>query len=402
MPKLLTVARYEFSRNLQRGSFLVLTFGVPLVGLLGVLFFRLTSSPLAAASTAAPIGYVDSGSLLHATPAPNGFVHFASVSEAQSALRRGVVADYVVIPSDYVETGMVALYSRQVSLGGQAPVQNAIRHFLTLGLLGSALPAGVSKRVATPPRYREFVVGSSGTTRTLTATGRRLLTGDLFTLLLAVAVFSAAQFLLQGVTEEKENRVIEVLLSSASAEQLMEGKILGLGALGLVQIAFWTASVRLLAPLTPGGTTALSAAGISSGTLALLILLFLLGYLFFAALLAAIGALASSMREGQQIAGLVATLSLIPIWFGGTLINQPAGSVARSLSYIPITAPAALMQRLPTGQVSSLELASAVLVLALFVVLMMLAATRIFRMGLLLYGKRPGARAILSALLQRQ
>lgn len=400
MQKLLTVARYEFARNAQRKSFLVLTFGVPLFGLIGVFLFRASSSPLAAGS-AASIGYVDSGHLLPTGDSPAGFISFATADDARLALQQGRIGHYVVIPSDYVTTGQIDLYSRQVSLGGEAPTEDAVRYFLSIGLAGKALPPQTAARLATPPAYTMFLVGSGGDVRSLAATGRRLVIGDLFSILLAVAVFSAAQFLLQGVSEEKENRVIEVLLSSASAEQLMEGKILGLGTLGLLQVAFWTGSVRLMAPLASGGLAALTAVAVSPGTLAVLLLLFLLGYLFFAALLAAIGAVASSMREGQQIAGLVATLSLIPIWFAGALINQPSGGVARVLSYIPFTAPTALMQRLPTGQVSGAELASAILVLAIFVALMMVAANRVFRMGLLLYGKRPGARAILGALLAK-
>ena len=398
MHKLLTVARYEFARNARRTSFLVLTFGVPLFGLIGVLVFRATSSPLAAGSATASIGYVDSGHLLPTEESQAGFIRFETADSARSALQQGRIGHYVVIPADYLKSGQVDLYSRQLSLGGEAPAEDAIQHFLAIGLAGKALPPQTAVRLATPPAYTIYLVSAGGDVRSLTTTGRRLVVGDLFSILLAVAVFSAAQFLLQGVTEEKENRVIEVLLSSASAEQLMEGKILGLGALGLLQVAFWTASVRFMAPLASGGLAALTAVAVSPGTLALLLLLFLLGYLFFAALLAAIGAVASSMREGQQIAGLVATLSLIPIWFAGALINQPSGGIARVLSYIPFTAPTALMQRIPTGQVSGAELASAILVLAIFVGLMMVAANRVFRMGLLLYGKRPGARAILAAL----
>lgn len=399
MRKLLTIAAYEFGRNARRASYLILTFSVPVVALVAVLLGR-SANPLSSAIgvQGAPIGYVDSASVLpFPRPAPD-FRRFPSETAARDAMVSGEIDHYVVVPPDYLRSGRVQLYNRAISLTGEGTTQEAAREFLARSLVGDSLPQATEHRAISAPNFTLFQVDAHGQIQSLQSAARQLLVGNIFSILLGIAIFSASQFLLQGVSEEKENRVMEVLLSSVSPEQLMNGKILGLGALGLAQVLVWTLTTQAMAPLAPSGLRAITDVSASPATLAPLILFFLLGYLFYASLMAAIGAMASSIREGQQIAGLLATLSFVPIWFAGTLVNAPEGRVALILSYLPVTAPTAIMERLPSGEVSVPELLGEAAVLAVFVVAMTVAATRIFRAGLLLYGQRLSPRSVLLAL----
>ena len=399
MKKLLVVARYEFSRNARRVSYLLLTFGVPAFTVVAALLLRGAAPSSASAGPSGAIGYVDAAGELGSSSHRSDFIRYADAESAEAALLHGTITHYVVVPADFLDTGRIDLYGREIALGGEGTTEAAVTQFVRQSLAGNRLPPQLETRVVQPPEYQLFRIDQQGRAQTLEAAARRLLAANLFTILLAVAIFSASQFLLQGVTEEKENRVIEVLVSSVSPEQLIEGKILGLGALGLLQVGFWASSARLLSPLVSTGVQDLTSIAVAPNLLALMVLLFLLGYLFFASLMAAIGAMASSMREGQQIAGILTTLTLVPVWFTGSLVNQPHSGLALFLTYFPFTAPTALMQRLPSGQVSTGELLLAIGVLLIFVALMTLAANRIFRAGLLLYGKRPTIGLIMSTLI---
>ncbi|GAH57167.1 unnamed protein product, partial [marine sediment metagenome] len=128
----------------------------------------------------------------------------------------------------------------------------------------------------------------------------------LFGFLLIMAIFSSSGYLLQGLGEEKENRIMEILLSSVSPRQLLTGKVLGLGAAGLVQVVIWLLSIVFLVQLastTIGGV--LSTLQIPGNLLVLGIVYFILGYLLFAVLMAGIGAIGATARESQQMSMLI-------------------------------------------------------------------------------------------------
>jgi ABC-2 type transport system permease protein len=199
--------------------------------------------------------------------------------------------------------------------------------------------------------------------------------------------------------EEKENRLIEVLLSSVSTRQLLFGKVLGLGAAGLVQVAVWLVSLPLLLALASsvfGGF--FSGIQIPANFIVLGLVYFLLGYALFAVLSAATGAVSPSAKEGQQLASIYTLLSVAPLWFSSTLILFPNSPVWVALSIFPITAPVVVMFRLGLTAIPAWQVAVSIAVMLLFTTGMLLVAVRIFRTYLLMYGKRPGLGVILRSL----
>ena len=157
-----------------------------------------------------------------------------------------------------------------------------------------------------------------------------------------MSIFITSGYLLQSVTEEKENRVVEIVLSSVPALPLMAGKILGLGAAGLTQVVIWVATALVALPLL---NQQLSLdVQISPLTLVLAVVYFALGYIAFGAIFAAIGALAPGSREAQQYAGFFGFLAVVPLIFSSVFLTDLQSPIVWILSLIPLTAPATMLQ----------------------------------------------------------
>jgi ABC-2 type transport system permease protein len=219
--------------------------------------------------------------------------------------------------------------------------------------------------------------------------------------LLYFAIFLYGQNVLRGVMEEKQTRVAEIVVSSVPATQLMAGKVIGVGAVGLTQLllsaggsyALYRARAPVLArlglPPIPWDLP-----HIPLGTALLLIAFFLLGYAFYAALFAAIGAMVSSEQEAQQVQLPVAMMLVASALFIQPVLMAPESALAVALSLIPVSAPIIMPLRLSLVPVPASEIALALVAIAVGTAAVTWLAARIYRTGLLLYGKRPTLREL--------
>ncbi len=191
-------------------------------------------------------------------------------------------------------------------------------------------------------------------------------------------------YMLQSVTKEKENRTAEVLLLSIRPRDLMLGKVLGLGAVALAQMAIWLGGG--LAVMSGGLAIASIAVGqaLQPSFILLAVVYFLLGYLLYASLLGAVGALAPTAREGAQFTFIIILPLLVPFYLNSAFTNDPNGALATVLSLIPFTAPTAMMARLSVVAVPAWQIALSLAGLAITTYLLVLLAARFFRADTLL------------------
>ncbi len=210
-----------------------------------------------------------------------------------------------------------------------------------------------------------------------------------FVLLLFLTIVTVSQALVTNTIEEKSNRVIEVLLSSVSPFQLMAGKIVGTCAVGLTLMAIWATA----------GLSGLALKGISvvSGAqLGLCLVFYLLGFLFFASFMVAIGSVCNTLKEAQNLLAPVMAILTLSFMFVFAVMKEPNGTLARVLSLVPLSSPFMMMLRIgSTPPPPPWEIAASVGILVLSVALVMRAAARVFRIGILMYGKPPSLRDLL-------
>jgi len=217
-----------------------------------------------------------------------------------------------------------------------------------------------------------------------------------FSVLLLISILMSAGALVQATGTEKENKVVEVLLSSARAEEILMGKLLGLGVAGALQVSVWFSMVGFAAL---GFASALVGLGVTPpwGGMLAAVLLFPLAYLFFGSLMLGTGSLGSNQREAQQWGMMWSLLAVVPLIFLERLLHDPHGTMARVLTWLPFSAPTAIVMRVTMDAegIAWWEILGAVLVLIASIWLAILLSARLFRVGMLLTGARPKLREIL-------
>ena len=224
-------------------------------------------------------------------------------------------------------------------------------------------------------------------------------TAYLMAILLFMAILLYGVNVMSSVLEEKTTRIIEVLVSSIRPFQLMLGKILGAGAVSFFQFVIWGVSARVLLSLRgpiaralgadPAQIQTMSLPHIPGATLAVFIAFFLGGFLLYSAMFAAVGAMSSNEQEARQAQQPVTYLLMISYLSILGLTNDPSSTFARTLSLVPFTTPIATPVRWTAGSMPMWELVTSLVILAVAIIGVTWIAARIYRVGILMTGKRP-------------
>ena len=222
----------------------------------------------------------------------------------------------------------------------------------------------------------------------------------LFSYLLAFLLYTMlviyGQQILRGVMEEKTSRVAEVVISSVSTDTLLAGKVLGVGAASLTQIVVW-AMTSMLVYRGRGvilarfgvGNVPIPIPHIGLGVAVLLLAFFVLGFTFYAALFAAMGSTVTNEQDVQQASMPVMLLLVASIVFIQPILLDPTSNLSKVMSWLPFSAPILMPLRMTIIQVSWTELAGTLVGLVAGCAVATLVASRIYRVGMLMYGKRP-------------
>ena len=294
---------------------------------------------------------------------------------------------------------MINRYALEKQPAAPTTTTTAIKNFLSSNLLAGKVPLTTVARIEAPLNLVTIRLTETGAIAPEQGGFGNLIIPGVFSLLLVFAIIFSSAYLLQGLSEEKENRLIEILLSSVSARQLLTGKILGIGAAGLAQVAVWVVSAPLLLNLASSSIGGfISTIQLPANFLVLGIVYFILGYLLFAVVSAGIGAISSNSREGQQLIGIFTLPLLIPLWFTSLLMLFPNNPIWVVLTIFPLTAPVEVMIRLGVSDIPAWELAASIAVLGLSIIGVLLLTIRVFRTYLLMYGKRPKLGEIIRSL----
>jgi ABC-2 type transport system permease protein len=393
MNKTLLILRHEFQHTARRRGFIVMTLIVPLIVLLLIGVSQLVSGIAKPTVAAATIGYVDElGGFQQYTSQGNiTMVRFDTPDDATEALVKGDIKEYFVIPADYISTGVIHRYTLEKQLAASPAITAAINNFLLNNLLAGKVPAATVARIEAPLNLVTTRLTETGAVAPEQGGYGNLIIPFVFGILLALSIIFSSTYLLQGLGEEKENRLIEILLSSVSPQQLLTGKVLGIGAAGLVQVAVWAISAPLLLNLASSSIGGfISTIQLPANFIVLAVIYFIFGYLLFAVISAAIGAISSGSREGQQLIGVFTIPLLIPLWFTSLLMLFPGNPVWVFFTIFPLSAPVEVIMRLGVSVIPAWQLIASIAVLVLSIVGILFLTIRIFRTYLLMYGKRPG------------
>jgi ABC-2 type transport system permease protein len=410
--KIWLVLRREYLFNFRRPSFLFTAFGVPAISLAAMfLIFQFTSNRESNLANYQRIGYIDEAGVVIAPvtdptadyygyqpvmspdltqpPADDQTAQETYYSDLQAYATQQVVDQqldaFFVIGAGYTLTGNIELYSeRNIPQALRTNIEDFMRFEVSAHAPGD-LPMPVSRLGDENFTLRDV---SSGKEISETALVGRILLPFIFVMIYFMATSTTAQFLMSGVVEEKENRLMEILATSLRPIEMLWGKLLGLGALALTQVMFWGVAGLLIAALNQDARDFVSGVTFKATDIALLVTLFVLNFMVFSAGMLGIGVAVTAEAESRQFAGIFTFLGVLPIMFLATFIANPNGPLPVFFMFFPLTAATGLMLRFAMTTLPTWQIALSVAIQVVAVIGAMWLAAKTFRLGMLMYGKR--------------
>jgi ABC-2 type transport system permease protein len=422
MRNILTIAQCEFIEMLKTKTFLISVLFAPLM-MGGIIFFveKLSQRP---AGPRAPItiGVTDlSGQLAediksrflgHNEKNPSRQIVFESIDvqddpnivqqRGKVNLRSGKLDTYVVIDNDIITgSGKVHFYTYKPKPSDTDiswTVENMINDVVVEQRCKvQNIPSKLLNEIRYVPTER-IEIGETSDQQRIQSKGdmvTRMMVPFFFMFMIYMGVMTIGQQILSSIIEEKNSRIIEILLSAVSPFELMAGKILGLTGIGLAVMALWTA--------TSYGTARWQglAVDISNMMFVYLVVYYILGFVFFGAIMAGIGSVCNTIKESQSLMTPMVMICIVPMISWVNLVQSPNGLLAQVLSYIPPLTPLVMILRLSaTSDVSVIEVIASITLLFISTLAAIWFAGRVFRTGILMYGKRPSLREVFRWLRQ--
>ncbi len=394
MSKIWLIFKHEYLHHVLNKRFLLAILGMPAVIVISALFGILA---VVIGTNHTPIGYVDqSGLIVEAAPPPEksfvepvvDVIRYPDETSARQALDEGKLQGYYIFPTDYLKTGIVQLVAPDpVASSAETELIRLITHNLLVGQ-----PEAVMERIQDGPLLE---IRSSDQKRQLS---QQNWIGIVLPLVAAVlfmiAVNASGGYLLQALVDEKENRTIEILLTSVSSDQLMIGKTLGNLSVGITPLLVWLLVGGIVVGFFINSLPAEFHGQYDWNMVWVLVLSFIPAFLMISALMAAVGATATEAREAQQVAGLFSLPIMLPLFVLPALMQNPDGMISVTLSLIPFTAPVALTTRISFSTVPAWQLILSISLIWLMAAGALWLAGRAFRLGMMRYGKKVSFREL--------
>ncbi len=222
--------------------------------------------------------------------------------------------------------------------------------------------------------------------------GQSFMLAYVFMMIIYVTVLMYGIYVMRGVLEEKSSHVIEVVISTVKPFELMLGKILGIGAVGLTQFLIW--SVLMAAISAPGAISAMGISGmelpaIPAQLLFFFVVYFVLGFLLYGTLYAGIGAAFDTEQEAQNFQGLITMFLVVPLVLMMQILNQPDGTLSVVLSLIPFFTPMLMFLRITLTPVPAIQLVASVVLMVGAILACTWVVAKIYRVGILMHGSKP-------------
>ncbi len=389
MHKFWQIVKYEYRRHVFRKRFIFALLSLPIFALFMVGLILIMSLFM---SNRSPVGYVDRSGLL-SDPVLSGrpdnvfepnleMLPFENKSQAQSALNNKEIQAFFVLNDDYLSTYQVPL------VFNEAPDDNTLnqtRLFIKQNILAN-IDIPHMDRLQSGTNFIPF--SADGANLLQDTQWYNIVLPMLIAVLFIVVIMTSGGYLLQAVVEEKENRTMEVVVTSVSPIQLMAGKIVGNISVGFTQLLVWLFFAWLIIWFASTQFPFLSDLEVNVTILFKNLAIFIPAFVSVAGLMAALGATVTESREAQQISGLFTLPIMLPIWFIQLIMENPNGVIPKVLSYFPLTAPITIGIRMSISSLPDWEWLAYLLIQIVFAALMIWLAARAFRMGMLQYGKR--------------
>ncbi len=396
MKKIWLLAVKTYRQHIRSGTFLILTFGLPVLMLIvgAIPFFSLIGQ------VGSRLGYVDqTGQLtLLSTVTPDNLditiSAYPNIDAARAALTQEQIEGYLVIPDGYFQ-GQVPRYYGQKSPG--LVIQEMLTRSIRRTLLADH-PAWVTERFSTPANLT-YAARETGEVMEGAGVLIQAVTPLALAIAFGVLVLTGTAQTGAAIVEEKDQRAMEMVITSLTVRELVTGKVLGITLLAVTQILVWATGIGIALKL------ALMARGniplnMPWPTIVWAVLLGVPGYFLYAVLAAGLGIIAGNREQAGQLSGLLGFLVMLPLYILAFLINDLDGPLTLGLTWFPLTAPMIALLRMGLSEVPLWQLVVSLVILMASVAGSIWFVALIFRAAMLNYGQSLRPRQIWRALRQ--
>ena len=398
MRKFWLVAKQEFRNRTIKRSFIIATLIIPI---LMAIIIGVTIIIIEQAEDVRPFGYVDnSGVLSNAIMPDNGketveIISFPDEESARTALESDEIQGYHIISEDYLQTLYVDLYYLEETPSNQ--VLRDFDDFVRFNILSAPptdtqirITEGTSLMIQSMDQKRQFFDNDTGIIV--------LILPLVIAMFFLFTVMGASGYFLQVVTDEKENRTMEIMITSVSPAQLIVGKSVGLVVVGFTQMLVWLISVAVAWLVAQNFFENFRDIQLPWDIIILFTFFFIPSYAIIAGMMICIGSVVTELQEGQQISGFLNLLFTFPIFFSALLFANPNHPLLVFLSFWPTTSLMSIIMRWGFTVIPLWQTMLSWLICVFTAITIVWIASRLFRLGMLRYGQRINIKSAFSAL----
>lgn len=311
--------------------------------------------------------------------------------EMKKSLEEEKYEAFVFIPSSVSDSGEIVYYSKNVAnFDLIRPLRQTINNILLeKRIIKYDLDPNVVKEISRKISMKTIKIRRGEAKES--GFGQDFIISYIFVLILYITILIYGQTTGRSVLEDKRNRVYEVLLSSANSKQIMAGKLLGVGSVGLFQYLIWVGFGALLFMMSVAyiPPEIMGAIQLDISILGYFVLFFLLGYFLYSSMILALASVVNSDEEFQQLFMPVVMLIIVPLLIMGMIVKDPNSSVAIWTSMVPFFSPMLMMMRVTITTPPVWQVAGSIIILLTSIWVIVWLSAKIFRTGILMYGKRP-------------
>ena len=404
MHKIRRIIRFELKTLLSRRSYLLIVFLVPLIGFafyFGALFINRGITPDGITdlfSGTDPTTYqviVDNSGLVKSIPADlqNKIVLIDTEESARKLISDGKISAFFIISADYLTSGKVDFIQKKYNFLATESETELLRQVVITNLFTDPSSAN---RYLKPMDESTTYLGVQAEKDF--GSSQNFWLPYTIMMMFYILIIGASSLMLNSITNEKKNRVIEILLTSTSPVEMLIGKTIALGIAGLGQTAIWLGSGYILLNLAGRQFSLPNAYSLPFSLLVFGIIFFMLGYALYSSLMAGLGALVPNPKEGSQATLVVIFPLIIPLFFSSLVATTPNNPLFVFFSLFPLTSPTSMVSRMSATEVPAWQTGLSILLLIGVILFTTRAAARLFRAQELLSGKTFRARDFLLAL----
>lgn len=393
MNKTFTVFKHEIVTTVMRKSFFITLFLIPLVGfLVTIIIGQSKSNPSSSLvntiftpkNEIELFGVVDHSNLINKIPEQyqDSFTLFMTTDEAINALNDQQIIGYYLIDKEYIKDGKVTLVKQDYDPLGED------QNWKLETILNETLLDNSPKEFNRLQNLMNFEIELLSTEPERDPnSGLTFFLPYIVTMMFYIIILGSSSLMLNSITNEKTNRVMEILMTSITPSQMLTGKIVALGLVGLMQTIIWSVSGFLLLRLSGKTMDLASSFQLPISILIWGILFFIGGYTLYASLMAGLGAMVPNLKEASQATTVLIIPMIIPLMFISAIIDKPNGLISLILSMFPLTSPVTMMTRLASGNVPIWQILLSLFLIFAFAYFVIRSVSNLFRAQTLLSGQ---------------